>query len=243
MGIKALAAATVACAAAFVSVGFSAWYVAGSAQYTYSGNVGIEQVVGSDVSVSIESGEENQSVIYAAPEGAENSGQWLYSDGEDGTENLTLTYHFTFENVRSGVGLAISVRADDTKSGVEYSSQFGTETYDGEEASYAAAVGKGLIADAVDADISASQLSGLSFQSNTAGGKLFSFENTPDGTATATVTITFEWGEEFGGVNPYDKYKDLTDEEEQKEAADTLAYLAACLEGVTYTIVLVPETL
>ena len=221
-GKKALALVTAACAASTSAVGFAAWYVSGPSEYSFSGNVQIEDVIGNIANVEIGEGQELQSVRYTAPEEAINSGTWLYSDTDvEECENLTLVYNFTF-----------------TKSGVMFESQFGGAT---REASYSAAVEAGYIVDASEASIE------VDLNANTERGEIsystldgvFSFSGALE-EYYATVTIQFSWGEIFGYENPYFTYVGLTDADERAAAADTLDYIAACLEGVTYKISFTP---
>ncbi len=238
-GKKALALVTAACAASTSAVGFAAWYVSGPSEYSFSGNVQIEDVIGNIANVEIGEGQELQSVRYTAPEEAINSGTWLYSDTDvEECENLTLVYNFTFTGVTSSSAFTMAVSAVDSKSGVMFESQFGGAT---REASYSAAVEAGYIVDASEASIE------VDLSANTGRGEIsystldgvFSFSGALE-EYYATVTIQFSWGEIFGYENPYFTYVGLTDAEERAAAADTLDYIAACLEGVTYSITFEP---
>ena len=189
--------------------------------------------------VEIGEGQELQSVRYTAPEEAINSGTWLYSDTDvEECENLTLVYNFTFTGVTSSSAFTMAVSAVDSKSGVMFESQFGGAT---REASYSAAVEAGYIVDAseasIEVDLSANSEKGEISYSTSDG--VFSFSGALE-EYFATVTIQFSWGEIFGYENPYFTYVGLTDAEERAAAADTIDYIAACLEGVTYSITFEP---
>ena len=234
---KLLAIGAVLCALAFVGVGFSAWYMSGTTQYSFGGNVTVEDIIGSNASVTIGSGQGDQSVIYGAPDDAVNASTWLYSDGLS-TENLTLEYDFTFDGVTAASAFALTVTASDSNAGgIQYTSQFGS-SYN-KTASYLMAVNNGYIASAEDVAItytSSGVNSGISYDTST---KTFKFTGDLS-TCTAHVTFKFSWGSSFDGENPYYTYKDLTDEDARIKAADTLAYIAACLSGVSYSIVFTP---
>ena len=234
---KWLAAGAVLCALAFVGVSFSAWYVSGTTQYSFGGNVVVEDVIGGNVQVSIGPDQAEQSVVYGAPSEAVNAKTWLYSDGLS-TENLTLTYDFTFSGVTAATAFVVSVSATDSNAGgVTYTSQFGSQY--NKQASYRHAVDAGYIADVSEVTITYTQSGnggGLSYDSSTNTFR-FTGENT---SCEAHLTFEFHWGEEFDGQNPYSSYKDLTGETARIEAADTLAYIAECLKEVTYSIVFTP---
>lgn len=236
MGKKSLAVCAVVSVLAFIGVGFSAWYVSGTSSQSFSGNVQVGVVVGGAADVTIADEQENQSVVYAAPSDATDSSKWIFSDGEI-AENLMLEYDFTFSNVTSNMFLGMSVVVNDAnEGGVDYVSQFGEEY--NKKAEYRAAVEKGYIADVseVEIDVKVTTIGSVSYQKD---GNIFSISGQSNG-GSAHATLTFSWGEFFDGKNPYYKYAELTDEAERTEAADTLAYIAACLEGVTYSIVFTP---
>ena len=239
-GKKALALTTVACAAAFVAVGYSAWYVSGPTQYNFSGNVEIADIRGSIADVDVPEEQLSQVVVYGSPLAAEDADTWLSSDGEN-NESLTLSYTFTFTGVAREYALSMSVGAEDSKGeeGVPYESPFGVSS-DRQIAGYAKAVEAGYISDAAAAKITVTLPSeGISHQKPPTGGDMFTFSGEYE-SYTAQVEITFAWGQFFDGKNPYEKYKDLTDADAQKEASDTLAYIAACLEGVRYVVTFTP---
>ena len=238
--VSILAAAAILSIAA---VGFSAWLISGSDVPDFQGNVTVDGVTDNSFIVSVGDGEEVQSLHYGAPAEAVGASGWLYSDGS-AQESLKLEYNFTFSNYTSGSSFEIDISVADGKDGQIYSSQFadyaamyaGLNLYDGKEASYECAVSEGFIADVSEATITveAEENSCLTYENGT-----FTFVGGTDGSCTAKVTITFDWGELFGGENPYNSYKDLTDGKQRVEAADTLAYLAACLEDVSYKITFV----
>lgn len=238
-----IALLSVACIA---GVGYSAWVITGSHAPELSGNVTVDGVIDNITSVTVGESEGNQSLSYGAPSEAADGTGWLYSDGAS-SENLSLVYHFTFSNYAEGSSFALGISVSDGKSDAVYSSPFssysetleGLSLYDGGQASYESAVSRGFISDASAAHISVKvgEGSDLSYADG-----IFSFSGTSQSSCTAEVTITFSWGELFGGENPYYKYKDLTSAKDRIEAADTLAYIAACLEDVRYTIKFTPQS-
>lgn len=228
-----IAAGAVACAAA-IGIGAATWHISGQHSYDFSGNVQFEGVEGNTVAVSIPDDERGQSISYSSPPEAVNAGGWLYSDGAD-KENLKITYNVTFSEVTSTSALALTVTAADGKGGgVAYEPKFDSD-FAYTTASYAQAVSAGYIASAEDAEIEVdlggqSGLVAFNKQNNT-----FSFSDEAEG-STVQISITFAWGERFGGGNPYDTFKDYTDAADRAEAAETLAYIAACLENVTFKV-------
>lgn len=235
-----VASLAVAAALCVTAVGFSAWLVGGSETPELTGNVTVDGVVDKSFVVAVGEGEGSQSLCYGAPAEAAVSYGWLYSDGAS-QENLTLVYNFTFSNYSQGTSFRLNISASDGKSASVYSSDFvrysdmyeGLTLYDGQEASYLSAVQKGFIADVSSAQISAEIPSGSPL---TYSDGAFTFSEGGSQPFTVKVSITFAWGEAFGGENPYNTYKNLTEGKDRIEAVDTLSYLAACLEGVSYKI-------
>lgn len=236
MGKRALALSSAAFAAAFVSVGFAAWYVSGPSAYEFKGNVSVEGVVGNTASVVIPEDQLNQSVSYGSPEEAAGAGNvsWLYSDGSE-CENLTLEYDLTFENVtpESCLILSLDVRKPAESS---FSAPYGPFGYS--SAGYDVALAAGYIAPVAEAEIELTDKQGVvvvnsSVKEDNSVTIIFSADQQ---VYSARLSITFKWGVTFDGENPYYAYKDLSSEEERLAAANTLAHIAACLEDVGYVI-------
>lgn len=237
IGKRTLAVGTALCAAAFVSVGFASWYITGQPTYDFESNVSVEGVVGNTANVVISSDQLKQSVVYGSPsEAAMAAGSsWLYSDGEL-QENLTLTYDLTFENVTSASCLVMElnvIKPSSTAFEASFSQSFGYSS-----ASYDIAVEAEYIAPVEQAEIEVTNQKGVTaIYSQYDGNNSVTFTfDTSAPEHSARVTISFLWGDMFGGKNPYYTFKDLTDEAEQLEAADTLAHIEACLDRVGYQI-------
>ena len=223
--------------AAFVSVGFAAWYVTGEREYpVHDGNVVVEGVLGNTASITFPDEQRNQSVVYGAPEDAvPGEGllpqYWIYSDGEN-IENLTLEYDITFENIIAPSRFEISITAEDNSEGEAYVPSF-SEDFEYGEASYESAVEAGFIRGVEEAEIS--------FQTDDTGNVVYQEGGivTLSGlvsASTAHIEISFLWGEKFNGENPYKIFKDYTEESDRLYAAETLSYIEACLKDVTYVI-------
>ncbi len=227
------------------AIGFSAWVINDSRLPELQGNVSVDVVNDNSFTVTVGEGEELQSLNYGAPAEAAEASGWLYSDGAT-KENLTLVYNFTFSNYTAGSSFSIEVSAADGKSGSVYTSPYvsylqsydGLKLYDGQEASYSNAVSAGLISDVSAVEITADVGAGSNIAYDNG---IFTFISYTNRTCTLKVELTFSWGGLFGGENPYYSYRNLTGDKARVEAADTLSYLAACLNGVNYKITFVKE--
>ena len=231
--VIAVTAALLVLAAA--AAGFSAWYIAGTQSYSFGGNVVVEEIIGGSAEVKLSSGQQPQNIVYGAPVEATNAGGWLYSDGLS-QENLSVTYSFDFVGVTAATAFAIDVSVSDINAGgAVYNSPFGSQ-FNNKRASYRAAVDSGYIADVDEVVIEYTQSDGVVFNFD---GDTIGFNGTV-AECTAELTFTFGWGDAFNGQNPYYTYRDITGEAERLAAADTLAYIEACLSGVKYTITFTP---
>ena len=226
---------------AAVGFGLGAWYVSGQSEYTFTGNVSVEGVAGGGVSITVPDDQLSQSVVYGSPKEAVNGGSWLYSDGEM-SENLRLVYDVTFSGATENVSFALTVTATDEKEddatpfiGPRTGRDFGAATYKN-------AVEGGYIAGNDGTEIAFDVISGgenLSYQQD-GGNHIINLSS--GGDSTARLTVTFSWGEKFGGVNPYEYYTAFTEDNVEDfenfklEAADTLEYLSRCMDGVAYAI-------
>lgn len=235
----ALAVGVTVLAAAITAAGFGAWVITGTTSFDFSGNVQVEGVVGDVMRVEIGAGQENQSISYSSPAEAVNADGWLRSDGQS-AEQLVLEYDLTFTGVVPGRFVSLELSAADGKSNAVYESRF--EGCEDRPASYAAAVEAGYIKDISQSTVKTEDLSeGVGVQKLPDGELLFTFGES-DEPYTAHLTITFMWGDAFNNANPYYMYKDYTDPQQQLQAADTLAYIEACLSEVTFKVRFVPLT-
>lgn len=214
-------------AASLVSVGFASWVISQGDQKVMDGTVFVDEVETRNRTI-VNNSAANQIVSFAAP--AVGQGTWLSAVGEFTPEQLKIVLSFDVQNVNedyAGATVSLAIEGGD---------------FDG----------------AVDANLvtKPAQLENVvpakgAFAQD---GTKIDAESKPVGTQSYSLTFTFGWGTEFGGVNPYTFYNGKTPSEATTvenpnsdttpKAKYTWAELAAVrlgelndyLTGVTYRV-------
>lgn len=168
---------------ALIGVGFASWIISANTSTKAEGSFIVDTVADKTYVVSGEWLENKSSIIFGAPDTMNAQNPWLTNNSEGKTENLTVTYQLTvtYGNEKKATGIANKITALVTASeNANYTAP--------ENANYTAAVNGKLIIAPTNATV----------------------EEAPEGNGKYNITVTYQWGEHFGNVNPYTYYNAKT---------------------------------
>ena len=197
--------------ASLVSVGFASWVISQGDSKTVDGSIQVDTVK-DDRHLLTVTPTTGATIVFAAPAGA-SAGAWLRSDNAK-TEQLEAEFTITVTNVAADADE--SILGFSLKSGTIDGNVF---TEDASNAGYKKAYSEGLVADLPS--------------------PVYSNTSVTNNVLTTTLTLTFDWGDDFDNNNPYDYYNaqtytsDLGD-----EALAQLELLEDCLTGISYRMVI-----
>lgn len=199
-------------------VGFASWLITNGSTETTTGNIAVTEVDDkrctiSGVGITYAKGDS----ICFGPNAVVNTG-WLRADAA--TENMTATVSFTVANTDFLAGISVSIAQVNLGSDGVYQST--DELYSATEGSYYTAYSDGYVA-------------ALPTEAN--GGIVVSSGTQVESTTSKeyTATITFDWGTDFGGENPFTFYNGKTAAAEADNAIAALTALEA-LNGAMFKV-------
>ena len=203
-----------------IGAGFAAWIITGNTQVEEQGTIEVQSVTDKRlhfthawVDTGVAGEEDDAKIIFGKH--ATDTCTWLANDGDEEKLTVKLTVTVTNHKELLAAGNSYSLNFTLAETGG-----------DGENTGYSVASAAGLVA----------VLPGADTPSYTASADDYNEETTPE-TQTYTITITFNWGTEFGGVNPLTHYQDVEYSEETANTAKTnLENLNKYLQGVGYTL-------
>lgn len=170
---------------ALIGVGFASWIISANTSTTAQGSFIVDTVTDKTYKVEGAWLNSQSKITFGAPATMNAVNPWLTNNSEGKTENLTVTYQLT---VTYGDG---SKAAGIAAAGI--ANKITAVVTVPENANYTAAVNGKLIIAPTNATV----------------------EETGEGTGVYNITVTYQWGEHFGKVNPYTYYN-------EKTATDTL---------------------
>lgn len=166
---------------ALIGVGFASWIISANTSTKAEGSFIVDTVADKTYVVSGEWLENKSSIIFGAPATMNAENPWLTNNSEGKTENLTVTYQLT---VTYGDEITYG---DETKA-TGIANKITALVTAPENANYTAAVNGKLIIAPINATV----------------------VEAPEGNGKYNITVTYQWGEHFGNVNPYTYYNAKT---------------------------------
>ena len=225
-----------------VGVGFAAWVIS-NPDVNKEAESSITAETVSDKSYTLSAEIANGEIVFGAPETMNTDGAWLTAgkdtQTEDRTATLTLTLKYKDWNY---VPLNFSVFMKSKKTTVGDDAVFSDlvdKTYiTNPKISYNnSKTSSETATEVVMNGTSPVQISRDAF----AQSKSNSTNETDEKTATLEVTITFGWGNAFGGKNPYEFYNAQRYDDKHAEANTALTAISG-LRGVSYVVTISGKT-